>query len=36
VTVTQPATAAESICYDTVANGRLQNGVALPTSGKNF
>ena len=30
------ASAAESICYGTVANGRLENGVKLPGEGKNF
>lgn len=28
--------ATESICYGTVANGRLENGVKLPNNGKNF
>lgn len=28
--------AAESICYGTVGNGRLQNAVPLPSSGDNF
>lgn len=28
--------AGESICYGTVAQGRLENGVALPESGANF
>ncbi len=28
--------AAESICFGTVSNGRLENGVKLPTKGKNF
>jgi penicillin-insensitive murein endopeptidase len=26
----------ESVCYGTTANGRLENGVALPSSGPNF
>jgi len=30
------ATASESICYGTTANGRLENGVKLPSEGKNF
>jgi penicillin-insensitive murein DD-endopeptidase len=29
-------TAAESVCYGTTAKGRLENGVQLPFSGKNF
>jgi penicillin-insensitive murein endopeptidase len=28
--------ASESICFGTVSNGRLENGVKLPTEGKNF
>ncbi|MEJ2640955.1 MAG: penicillin-insensitive murein endopeptidase [Desulfosarcinaceae bacterium] len=32
----QPAPAAESVCYGTTAKGRLENGVQLPFSGKNF
>lgn len=28
--------AAESSCYGTVGNGRLENGVKLPASGSNF
>ena len=28
--------AAESTCFGTVANGRLENGVSLPSSGPNF
>jgi penicillin-insensitive murein DD-endopeptidase len=28
--------AAESTCYGTVSNGRLENGVALPSGGANF
>lgn len=34
VSVTADAT--ESTCFGTVSNGRLENGVALPRSGKNF
>jgi len=30
------ATASESICYGTTADGRLENGVKLPSEGKNF
>jgi len=33
---TEPAPAAESVCYGTTAKGRLENGVQLPFSGKNF
>jgi penicillin-insensitive murein DD-endopeptidase len=32
----QPASAAKSVCYGTTAKGRLENGVQLPFSGKNF
>ena len=28
--------AAESTCYGTVSNGRLENAVAFPTAGANF
>lgn len=28
--------AAESICFGTTGNGRLENGVKLPSEGKNF
>ena len=31
-----PAHAKESICYGTVSNGRLEDGVSLPASGPNF
>lgn len=31
-----PISVAESICFGTVANGRLENGVQLPVSGKKF
>jgi penicillin-insensitive murein endopeptidase len=34
--VAKPAPAAESVCYGTTAKGRLENGVPLPLSGKNF
>lgn len=30
------AFAAESVCYGTTSNGRLENGVKLPSAGKNF
>lgn len=30
------AAAAESVCYGTTSNGRLENGVQLPDEGKNF
>lgn len=30
------ASAEESVCFGTTSSGRLQNGVKLPTSGKNF
>ncbi|WP_078082891.1 penicillin-insensitive murein endopeptidase [Microbulbifer mangrovi] len=30
------AIAEDSICYGTTSNGRLENGVQLPTSGSNF
>jgi len=30
------ATGADSQCYGTVSNGRIENSVKLPTSGKNF
>jgi penicillin-insensitive murein DD-endopeptidase len=30
------AAAADSVCFGSVANGRLEGGVKLPTSGKNF
>ena len=41
LTLTAPApslaaTAEESICYGTASNGRLEGGVSLPSSGKNF
>jgi penicillin-insensitive murein DD-endopeptidase len=32
----QLAEASESVCYGTVSNGKLLNGVQLPASGKNF
>ena len=32
----KPAFAVESTCFGTTANGRLENGVALPTKGHNF
>ncbi len=31
-----PCQAAESNCYGTTSNGRLENGVKLPSKGKNF
>lgn len=31
-----PSTSQESTCYGTTANGRLENGVKLPSTGKNF
>lgn len=31
-----PTQAKESICYGTVSNGRLEDGVSLPVSGPNF
>ncbi|MEZ0231494.1 MAG: hypothetical protein ACAH12_01535 [Methylophilaceae bacterium] len=31
-----PVIAADSQCYGTVSNGRLENGFQLPSSGKNF
>lgn len=36
--LTAPSLAAdvESLCYGTTSNGRLEGGVALPASGKNF
>lgn len=34
--LTCSASAAESTCYGTFAKGRLENGVKLPESGKNF
>jgi len=36
--LTTPSLAAdaESICYGTTSNGRLEGGIALPASGKNF
>ncbi len=34
--LTQQALAAESTCFGTTANGRLEGGVALPTDGANF
>ena len=30
------AAAAESVCYGTTSNGRLENGIQLPAEGKNF
>ena len=30
------ASAADSICFGTISNGRLENGVQLPKEGKNF
>ena len=30
------ANAADSVCFGTVSNGRLENGVQLPSEGKNF
>jgi penicillin-insensitive murein DD-endopeptidase len=36
ISVSGAASAAESICFGTVANGRLENGVRLPEEGKNF
>lgn len=36
LSTTGAAFAAESICYGTTANGRLENGVKLPTEGSNF
>lgn len=38
LTIPPPSLAAdeESICYGTTSNGRLEGGVALPASGKNF
>ena len=30
------STGKESICYGTTSNGRLENGVKLPSSGKNY
>lgn len=34
--ITSPVHAAESVCYGSVAKGRLENGVKLPAQGKNF
>jgi len=34
--ITPPSRAADSICRGTVANGSLENGVALPEKGENF
>jgi penicillin-insensitive murein DD-endopeptidase len=34
--LSHPAWTAESTCYGTTANGRLDNGVPLPRSGANF
>lgn len=36
MSITGTAHAAESICFGTVSNGRLENGVKLPGEGKNF
>jgi len=36
VTITANAAALESTCFGTVANGHLENGVKLPSDGKNF
>jgi penicillin-insensitive murein endopeptidase len=30
------AAAAQSTCFGTISKGRLENGVALPGSGRNF
>lgn len=36
VALASSAVAAESICYGTTSNGRLENGVKLPSEGNNF
>ena len=36
INIAGTAYGAESICFGTVANGRLENGVKLPGEGKNF
>lgn len=36
VAVHAPIAAGQSVCFGTVANGKLEGGVKLPTSGKNF